>query len=213
MKNFLDPALLNETYAFNDYIQLILELVEQKMTTGPNQTELLAKYTKLNFHRLKRVTKTLQLSDELTEMVQDLHSEMLWIVIVEAWCGDVPQNLPYFNAISSTTEKIELRIILRDDNPLIMDQFLTNGSRSIPKLICLDPETYEVIGTWGPRPEGAREIVRKLITDPSITKDMRNEAVQRWYLQDKGRQLQFEICLLIKEWDLHLSELKLTGVE
>jgi len=205
MKNRLDPALLNETFTFDEYIQLVNELVVQNRTTGPNQSELFAQYTKLNFQRLKRITKTLQISDELSEIIHNIQSEMLWIVIVEAWCGDVPQNLPYFNAIATISGKFELNIVLRDDNPEIMDQFLTNGSRSIPKLICLDTKTYEVAGTWGPRPAGAREVVRKLIKDPAITKDMRNEAVQRWYLQNKGQQLQSEMSLLIREWDSCLS--------
>ena len=205
MKNRLDPTLLKDTYTFKEYFQLVGELVEQKKTTGPNQSELNAQYTRLNFQRLKRIAKTLRISDELTNAVHNVQSEMLWIVIVEAWCGDVPQNLPYFDAICSTTGKIQLKIVLRDDNQEIMDQFLTNGSRSIPKLICLDPDSYEVIGTWGPRPVGARELVQKLLKDPLITKDMRNEAVQRWYLGNKGQQLQLEMRFLIKEWDSCLS--------
>ena len=205
MKNRLDPALLKETYTFNQYFQLVSELVKQKKSTGPDQSELYAQYTKLNFQRLKRISKTLQITDELIKAIHDIQTEMLWIVIVEAWCGDVPQNLPYFDAICTASGRIELKIVLRDDNPEIMDQFLTNGSRSIPKLICLDPETYEVIDTWGPRPAGARELVQKMIKDPSITKDMRNEAVQRWYLENEGQQLQSEMSLLIKEWDSCLS--------
>jgi hypothetical protein len=213
MKDRLDPTLLKNTYSFEAYFQLVSELVKQNKTTGPSQSELNAHYTKLNFQRLKRIVKTLEISDELSGTIQNVQSEMLWVVIVEAWCGDVPQNLPYLNAISDACGKFQLKVVLRDDNPEIMDQFLTDGARSIPKLICLDPETYEVIGTWGPRPEGAGDLVKSLLKDPQITKDMRNEAVQRWYLQNKGMQLQSELNQLIKEWDLCLSEKKFTGVD
>ena len=40
-------------------------------------------------------------------------------------------------------ENIELKIVLRDENEELMNEFLTNGSRSIPKLIVLD-ENLEV---------------------------------------------------------------------
>ena len=212
MRDRLDPTLLNDTYTFKEYFQLVSNLVEQNRTTGPNQSELNSQYTRLNFQRLKRIVKTLQISDELTGAIRQIQSDMLWIVIVEAWCGDVPQNLPYFDAISNASDKIRLKIVLRDDNPEVMDQFLTNGSRSIPKLICLDPETFEVIGSWGPRPEGATELVKKMIKDPKITKDMRNEAVQRWYLQNKGIQLQSELSLLLGKWDFSLMQSRLTQV-
>jgi hypothetical protein len=78
---------------------------------------MLAHYTKLNFQRIKRIAKTLQLTREIEYLMSEIESEMLWIVIVEAWCGDVPQNLPYIHAISQLTEKISLLIILKDENP------------------------------------------------------------------------------------------------
>ena len=61
MKICLDPALLNKTFTFDAYNALVKELIEQKKATGPIQSELLAYYTKLNFQRTKRITKTLQL--------------------------------------------------------------------------------------------------------------------------------------------------------
>jgi hypothetical protein len=116
-------------------------------------------------------------------------------------------------AISQISDKIKLRIILRDENPEIMDQFLTNGTRSIPKLICFDPDTYDVAGTWGPRPVGATELVKDLLKDPEVTADMRKEAVQRWYLQNRGEQLQSELSALLVEWDSKLMDQKLTEVD
>jgi hypothetical protein len=212
MRNRLNPALLKKRYSFEEYVRYVSELVALKRTSGPDQNEIQVQYTKLNFQRTKRITKTLQLSASITDLIQKLESNMLWIVIVEAWCGDVPQNLPYMHAISELSDKITLKIILRDEHPQIMDQFLTNGSRSIPKLICLDPDTNEVAGTWGPRPAGAMEIIQTMQKDPGITKDTRNEAVQRWYLANKGMQLQSELHNKIEEWDLYLSNLKLREV-
>ena len=213
MANRLDPAMFKRTFSYQEYQELITDLVGKGLTSGSNQSEKLTHFTKLNFQRLKRVYKTLQLSDEVVNAARNVQSEMLWVVIVESWCGDVPQNLPFMEAISKLSDKIKLKIILRDENPAVMDQFLTNGTRSIPKLICFDPDTFKIGGTWGPRPAGAIELVKDLLKDPEVTPDMRKEAVQRWYLQNRGEQLQSELCSLIREWDSKLMDHKLTEAD
>jgi hypothetical protein len=213
MTNRIDPAMFKRTFSYEEYLELITELVNKGLTSGPDQSEKLTHFTKLNFQRLKRVFRTLQLSEEIVDAAKNVQSEMLWVVIVESWCGDVPQNLPFMEAISQQANNIRFQIILRDENPEIMDQFLTNGTRSIPKLICFDPRTFEVAGTWGPRPIGASELVKALLKDPEVTKEMRSEAVQRWYLQNKGEQLQSELCFLIEEWDSKLMDQKLTEID
>ena len=213
MTKCIDPAMFNRTFSYKEYQEYISELVDKGLTSGPEQSEKFTHFTKLNFQRLKRVFRTFQLSEKIAESVKNVRSEMLWVVIVESWCGDVPQNLPFMEAISQISDKIKLRIILRDENPEIMDQFLTNGTRSIPKLICFDPDTYDVAGTWGPRPVGAIELVKDLLKDPEVTADMRKEAVQRWYLQNRGEQLQSELTALLEEWDSKLMDQKLTEVD
>lgn len=207
MTDRLDRTLLKRTFTFSEYYQLMEDLVARGETTGPNQSEVLVQYTRLNLQRTKRILKTLQLTPGIEERVRQIDSEMLWMVIVEAWCGDVPQNLPYLVALSELSDKVTLKVILRDENPEIMDQFLTNGSRSIPKMICLDPVTYRVAGTWGPRPAGARELVQALLQNPEVTKDMRSESVQRWYLQNKGLELQEELDRKISVWDQNLQKI------
>ena len=213
MTNRLDPAMFKRTFSYEEYLEFIEELVSKGLTSGPDQSEKNTHLTKLNFQRLKRVFRTLQLTDKIIEITKNVQSEMLWVIIIESWCGDGSQNLPFMEAISRLTDKIRFQIILRDENPEIMDQFLTNGTRSIPKLICFDPNTYEVAGTWGPRPAGAIDLVKTLIKDPEVTKEMRGEAVQRWYLENKGEQLQSEMYSLIEEWDAELMGRKLTEAD
>jgi hypothetical protein len=57
------------------------------------------------------------------------------MVIAEAWCGDVYRELPTAVRIAEAAG-LELRIFLRDQNPDIMDEFLSNEgkSRAIPVL-------------------------------------------------------------------------------
>src|SRR5574340_338604 len=48
------------------------------------------------------------------------------LALAEAWCGDVYRELPTIARIAQATGT-DLRIFLRDQNPDIMDEFLTNN--------------------------------------------------------------------------------------
>jgi hypothetical protein len=58
------------------------------------------------------------------------------LAIAEAWCGDVFRELPTIARIADATG-MTLRIVLRDTNPDIMDEYLSNDgrSRAIPVFI------------------------------------------------------------------------------
>ena len=58
------------------------------------------------------------------------------LAIAEAWCGDVYRELPTVARIAEATG-LELRVFLRDENPDIMDEFLSNdgNSRAIPVFV------------------------------------------------------------------------------
>jgi len=58
------------------------------------------------------------------------------LALAEAWCGDVYRELPTVARIAKATGA-ELRIFLRDENPDIMDEFLSNEgkSRAIPVFV------------------------------------------------------------------------------
>ena len=103
---------------------------------------------KLNFSRSKRIEKQFVPSDELIKAVNKISNSQLWIVLTESWCGDSAQNLPVLAKISELSKNVELRILLRDLNLEIMDKYLTNGTRSIPKLIAFDEEENELFH-WG----------------------------------------------------------------
>jgi len=64
------------------------------------------------------------------------------LALAEAWCGDVYRELPTVARIAEATG-MELRIFLRDENPDIMDEFLSNGgkSRAIPVFVFYTRET------------------------------------------------------------------------
>jgi len=58
------------------------------------------------------------------------------VAIGEAWCGDVYRELPTIARIADAAG-MDLRVFLRDENPDIMDEFLSNDgkSRAIPVFV------------------------------------------------------------------------------
>lgn len=196
MKFPFDKKRIEEGMSFQSYYNLTEKLVEEGKTTGPKQSDDLAHYTKLNLSRMKRLAKTASLSDLLIEKINQIKSKVYFLVISEAWCGDAAQNVPLIAKAAEFSSNIDLKIILRDDNLDIMDAYLTNGGRSIPKVIAIDAETLEVIAEWGPRPKGAQELMLELKSKEAAYPEI-SEALQRWYIIDKTNSFQADFGQLI----------------
>ncbi|PZF74187.1 thioredoxin family protein [Taibaiella soli] len=184
-------------YNYAEFLHLIETLMAEGKTTGNNQSEQYQFYTKLNFQRMQRWNKTFHLTESFAEQLKN-QPQQTWWVITEGWCGDSAQNLPGIAKMAAASEgKIELRIVLRDEHPEIMDQYLTNGSRSIPKLVSLDLDGNEVF-QWGPRPATAQELMMAWKKNPE-GKDFETfeKELHTWYTQNKGIELQGEIAALM----------------
>ena len=188
-------------YSYADYRKLLTDLMAENKTTGPNQSPDILEYSKLNLQRMNRLDKTLTLQPELAEALQNLNRNLYWVVITEGWCGDAAQNVPVFDVVAKASGgKIKLDLVLRDENLELMDRYLTNGGRSIPKMICFDAETGEELGTWGPRPAEAQRLFLELKQKPDLTMQEFTHALHTWYSQDKTRQMQHELTELLKTW-------------
>ncbi|NGP89974.1 thioredoxin family protein [Aliifodinibius halophilus] len=186
--------------SYKEYRQMIDQLLAEDKTTGSDHSEDMIHYTTMNVHRMARLDKRVALTDEIQNRLEQLSSNLIWLVLTEAWCGDAAQNIPVIAKIADASESIELKLILRDEHPDIMDQYLTNGGRAIPKLICLDTETLEEKGTWGPRPEAAQKKVRNWIDNTELSKEEWAAKLHKWYAKDRGKELQAEFVDLLKEW-------------
>lgn len=150
---------------------------------------------------MKRLDKQIEVSPAVAEALKKNDSKWIWILIAESWCGDGAQNAPVIAKIAEASANIDLKVILRDDNPEIMDAFLTGGSRSIPKLICVNSETQEVIGNWGPRPHKIQQMVKEYKTQhPNASHDEFVKNLHLWYAKDKGESLQNDFAQLITRW-------------
>jgi hypothetical protein len=177
---------------YRTYRQLLDRLLEEGKTTGLDQSEEKKGFAKINIQRMQRLDKTVELNDDLKSSLDRIRKDYLLLVITEGWCGDTAQSVPLFNKIEEYCPRIRLRLILRDDNPDVMDEYLTNGSRSIPKLICFDMETLEEIFVWGPRPAPLQEKVTELLKTKPTTEE-KGLMVQNWYNADKTQTIQAEL--------------------
>jgi len=190
---------LEKSYTYLDYRILITSLLKEGKSTGNEQSEALTHYSELNEVRMNRLDKTIVLTDDIKEQLNQLQSKYSWIVISEGWCGDAAQLVPIINKMAEFSENIDLKIVLRDENDDLMLQFLTNGGKSIPKLIILDTENQKVLADWGPRPAGATKLIQDYKATHGIVDETAKTNLQKWYLQDKGISTQNEIMLLIEK--------------
>lgn len=187
----------NNSFAYNDYLKLVDDKIEQKLSTGHEQNELLTDFTKLNRVRIKRLDKTQQLLPEVIEAVKKISEKQLWMVLTESWCGDAAQNIPVLKKIADENPLIDLRLVLRDDNDELMQKYLTNGGRSIPKLIAVSEDMEKELFTWGPRPAAAQVEVKRLLDEQGGFNDVVKEGIQLWYNNDKGISMQKEMMELL----------------
>lgn len=183
MKTLIEQSI-SKAMDYAQYNLLFKQLVEEERSTG-EQTQEKIDYTKLNFSRTKRLDKTAKISEEAMEAFKNISEKQTWLVISEPWCGDAAQTLPFLNKIAELSENIDLKIVLRDENPELMDQFLTNGSQSIPIVIMVDKD-MNVFQTFGPRSKAATKLVTDYKTEHGVIDDTFKELLQNWYNNDKG---------------------------
>ncbi len=181
----------------DEFLALMEKEIKEKDTLELQEEEkYLLDITKLNFQRSSRIKKTYKPSDEIISAIENIEKKQLWMVLTEPWCGDSAQNLPYIAKIAELNYNIDFRILLRDENPEIMDQYLTNGkSRSIPKLVAFDDEGKELF-QWGPRPKLAQEMVNNWKAE-GLSKDEFIEKLHLWYGRNRGEELEKEFIELL----------------
>lgn len=193
-------------YSYSEYKVLVVLHSETGTTTGKEVLPERIEATKINAQRMKRIDKQIKINDDLQIALENITDKWTWILIAESWCGDGAQNIPIISKMAECSTNIELKIILRDENPDIMSAHLTNGSRAIPKLICINSETGKEVGTWGPRPLAIQNLVKTYkIQNPDVPHDEFVKNLHFWYAKDRGESLQKDFEQLISEWSMHQS--------
>lgn len=90
-------------------------------------------------------------------------SEMTLLVIAEPWCGHCMLNLPILFKLAEEAG-VDVKVALRDDNEELMNGYLTNGNKVIPKVIAINKEEKEA-AVWGPRAPMTGDIQKDLMKD------------------------------------------------
>lgn len=187
---------LKNALSYKEYLVQIEKEVKQDANT--EQEKMLKEYTKLNQSRINRLDKTQEIPEAVQEKIKSIDKKITWVVLTEGWCGDAAQSVPILNKLAELNPNIELKIVLRDTNIDLMDLFLTNGGRSIPKLLVWDSD--EVLGTWESRPSGATKLVMDYREKHGVIDDKIKHDLQVWYNDNKGKDVMNDIIDLHKNF-------------
>ncbi len=177
--------------SYSNYLSLIDDLLLQGKTTGEEQSSAHVEKAPLNRQRIKRLDKTAIISEELKSIVDQLPIPISFIILTEGWCGDASQSIPYIHKmVGESKGKLNDFYLLRDENLELMNQFLTDGSKAIPKLIAFHSETGDFLFSWGPRPAEIQNWYMNLKKDTSLSKEDLSLQLHQYYTNDKGQKLQ-----------------------
>ena len=207
---------IQRTPSIQHYWQLALPIgayLDALMAFEPKADDPYLAYYGINNQRVKRLRKTIRLeSDNINSLRAffstpkgnqpeegnefDSKNKRYWLVISEFWCGDAAQITPVIESITNASEgALETRVVFRDEHPELIDDFLTNGSRSVPKIIQLNDQ-FEVLGSWGPRPKAAQDLVVQLKSNPETAGNY-SEWLHKWYADDHQQSTQKELIAFL----------------
>ena len=196
MMNTIIKDSLKNSVSYPVYRKQVSALLIEGKSTGGSQSDALLHYSMLNDRRMGRLDKKVTLLDTTIEALKKTTKKRTWLLITEGWCGDAAQITPILHKMTLESEMLELKVVLRDENDVLMRQFLTNGSRSIPKLIVLN-EHDEVLSSWGPRPSIASKMVQDYKEQYGSLDDNFKRDLQLWYAKNKGENIQEDLVNLI----------------
>ena len=194
----ITPELLAGGFSYSQFVEFTEQLVLENRTSGANQSEDYLSYTRMCLQRMVRWNKTSKVSEELKQLLLQVNQSQVWLIITEAWCGDGAQSIPHLAKLADLNPLIMLKIVLRDEHPDLMDAYLTNGARSIPKLVAMTADLQVELFTWGPKPKylldrhAAFKQNSEGLTYPEFL-----EEIHLWYAKNKHKDLESEIYPLI----------------
>ncbi|MFD1314432.1 thioredoxin family protein [Namhaeicola litoreus] len=195
MKEIIENSL-QKAMNYQEYRNHIQSLVND-FKVGEGADDLMH-YNRLNDKRMKRLDKQINLGERAKEEVSQIENRFTWLVLSESWCGDAAQSLPVLNKFAEFNSNIDLKIVSRDENDSLMQKFLTNGSKSIPKLIVLD-KNNEVIEHWGPRSKRATALLNEYKEKNGKIDSQIKEDLQIWYNKDKGQSIEEELVEVLQK--------------
>lgn len=195
--NALVKNSLSKAVSYKEYRTQVAKHVENGTTSGPYQSEALSHYTLLNNSRMKRLDKTTKIADLISEEFKKFKGNLTWLVLTESWCGDAAHSMPVMNKLAELAVNIDFKVLHRDENESLMNEFLTNGSMAIPKLIVFDNEKQEVINDWGPSPSTVVEMTKEFKKNNGTLSPEFKKEIQVWYNKNKGKSIAGDLLKII----------------
>lgn len=182
---------------FEAYLKYFEQVLLDPANYPAYQNEEYYNYTKLNWSRTNRWLKKFEPSEEVQNFISSINIPQKWIIITEPWCGDAAHSVPQLYNIAKLNPLISIDVQLRDSEPFLIDNYLTNGGKSIPKLIIRDENDNDK-AVWGPRPALLQEVFLNLKAEGKDMSEIK-EVVQKWYNVDKGVEIQKDIVNLLSK--------------
>ncbi|MGO1243523.1 MAG: thioredoxin family protein [Sphingobacterium sp.] len=184
-------ARTHKFMTFQEYLDHFEQILESPQDFDPYGDKEYFNYTKLNWSRTNRWLKRFEPNDQIKSLIASITEPQHWIVITEPWCGDAAHSVAQLYQIVKNNPNIDFEIQLRDDEPHLIEDYLTNGGKSIPKLIIRNDVGHDKV-IWGPRPQKLQAIFDQMKHADKSFEEVK-EALQHWYNEDKGEELQREL--------------------
>ncbi|WP_460764758.1 thioredoxin family protein [Niabella terrae] len=182
---------------WQSYLDYTKEIISSTNPAAPYDNPDYLHYTLMNEKRMQRWLKANPITDETAAIIRSISTAQHWLVITEPWCGDAAHIVPILYLMSTLNEKIDFRLQLRDQDSEI-EQYLTNGTRSIPMLIVRNA-TGQDIFHWGPRPKEGQEMYLALAARKADFEEVKT-AIQHYYNKDKSLSTQREVAALLQSY-------------
>lgn len=196
MKNFFKARRPHNGLTYEAFQAAWAEHIEQPFSGLDRAARRYVYYARYNQERSDRVKQAYEVSASLREVVERIDAPQLWMVLTEDWCSDSAYALPLIVAAAALNGWIDLRILRRDDNLDIMDQYLTGTARSIPKLVAFSGQGEECF-QWGPRPREAQHLRQRLKSE-GLSGDEISQQLIEWYDDGGWRQVDDELTEVLK---------------
>lgn len=181
---------------FQSYLDYFENILNSSSPAAPFDKPDYFNYAKLNWTRMQRWLKQGKLTEEIKTIVSNIHVPQHWIIITEPWCGDAAHVVPFLHMIAEINPLIKAEYELRDSEPFRINDYLTKGGKSIPKLIIRN-DKGEDLATWGPRPADCQVLFDRLKEEQADFGLVVTE-LQKWYNEDNGKEILKEIGVLLK---------------
>lgn len=199
MPQVITPLILEQAISFEEYYQLTKDILEERIPReGVYVNDSTFRYTRSNLERMNKVQQNMVVNQKLYNLLSAINEEWIWVVLSEPWCGDASWGTPALYVISTCSDKIEFKILLRDKHPDVMQHYQTAGTNSIPKLVCLRKHDFDVLFTWGPRPAKLQCLINDFKNNPAFDYREVVRMLHHWYENDMTKSTQEELTDILK---------------